>query len=125
MKRKLLISVVDDDASMTRMLCRVITAAGLEVETFSSAEDFLSSSRLNRVSCLILDMNLPGISGGELQRRLSDAGFTIPVIFISAEATDEIRQRVVQAGAVDLLPKPFSIDSLLATVRSVTPQAAI
>ena len=110
---------------MTRMLCRVITAAGLEVETFSSAEDFLSSSRLQRVDCLILDMNLPGISGGELQKRLSEAGFTIPVIFISAEATEEIRQRVVQAGAVDLLPKPFSIDSLLTTVRSVTPQAAI
>jgi FixJ family two-component response regulator len=110
---------------MTRMLCRVITAAGLEVESFSSAEDFLSSSRLNRVSCLILDMNLPGISGGELQRRLRDAGFTIPVIFISAEATEEIRQRVVQAGAVELLSKPFSIDSLLATVRSVTPQTAV
>jgi FixJ family two-component response regulator len=69
-------------------------------------------------------MNLPGISGGELQRRLSEAGFTIPVIFISAEATEEIRQRVVQAGAVELLSKPFSIDSLLSTVRSVTPQAA-
>ena len=109
---------------MTRMLCRVITAAGLEVETSSSPQDFLSSSRLNRVSCLILDMNLPGISGGELQRRLSDAGFTIPVIFISAEATEEKRQRVVQAGAVELLSKPFSIDSLLATVRAVTPQTA-
>lgn len=108
---------------MTRMLCRVITAAGLEVEAFSSAEEFLSSSRLQRVDCLILDMNLPGISGGQLQKRLSEAGFTIPVIFISAEATEEIRQRVIQAGAVGLLSKPFSIDSLLTTVRSVAPQA--
>ena len=107
---------------MTRMLCRVITAAGLEVEAFSSAEEFLSSSRLQRVDCLILDMNLPGISGGQLQKRLSEAGFTIPVIFISAEATEEIRQKVIQAGAIGLLSKPFSIEGLVATIQNLEDQ---
>lgn len=89
-----LISVIDDDPSMSRMLCRAIKAAGLRVDAFGSAEEFLVSEASRASDCLILDMNLPGISGLELQLLLN-----------------------LKAGAVGFLREPFSIESLLATLR--------
>jgi FixJ family two-component response regulator len=114
-----LISVVDDDPSMSRMLARIFTTAGFEVESFASAEAFLDSGRISDSSCLILDVDLPGMNGLELQQKLNESGQTLPIIFISAEATEEIQQRMLNAGALGFFKKPFSIDSLLAKVRSV------
>ena len=104
---------------MSRMLCRVIRAAGFEVVSFGSAEAFLDSHRTPNVACLILDMNLPGISGIELYQQLKDSGLTIPTIFISGKGPEDVQQRALRAGAVGFFRKPFSIDSLLTTVRSV------
>ncbi len=115
-----LISVVDDDYSMLRMLERVLAAEGFEVACFGSAEEFLSSGRGNDSACLILDVDLPGISGLELQQHLNDLGQGIPVtIIISGQGTNETRQRALKAGAAAFFNKPFNIDSLLATVHSV------
>ena len=114
-----LISVVDDDTSMSRMLCRVIRSAGLEVLSFRSAEEFLNSNRTNDVACLILDINLPGISGIDLQQQLKDSGVAIPTIFISGKAPEDFQQNALTAGAVGFFRKPFSIESLLTTVRTV------
>jgi len=113
------ISVIDDDPSMARMLQRVITAAGFDVVSFASAEEFLSSAALADSACLILDVNLPGMSGIDLQQHLHDAGREIPIIFISAQADEIIKQRVLECGALGFFNKPFSIDSLLATVRAL------
>ena len=113
------ISVIDDDPSMARMLQRVITAAGFDVVRFASAEEFLSSAALADSACLILDVNLPGMSGIDLQRHLNDSGREIPIIFISAQADEVIRRRVLEAGAAGFFNKPFSIESLLATVRTL------
>ena len=114
-----LISVVDDDPSMSRMLARIITAAGFDVESFGSAEAFLQCGRIDDSACLILDVDLPGMNGLELQQKLNDAGHTLPIIFISADATEEMQQKMLASGALGFFKKPFSIDSLLAKVRSV------
>ena len=114
-----LISVVDDDPSMSRMLCRVIKAAGLSVDAFGSAEEFLASDASRASVCVILDVNLPGMSGLELQQRLNTSRFELPIIFMSAQADEVMKRRALKAGAVGFLRKPFSIDSLLATLGSI------
>jgi FixJ family two-component response regulator len=114
-----LISVIDDDRSMGRMLARIIGAAGLNVEVFTSAEEFLGSDRLSDSTCLVLDVDLPGISGVELQRQLNDSGRRIPIIFISGQATEQTRERALKAGALGFFDKPFSISSLLTTIQSI------
>jgi FixJ family two-component response regulator len=114
-----LISIVDDDRSMSRMLFRVITAAGFDVVSFGSAEEFLASGTLADSACLILDMNLPGMSGVDLQQHLTDSGQSIPLIFISGQADEAMKRRVLEAGATGFFNKPFSIESLMAAVRSV------
>jgi FixJ family two-component response regulator len=114
-----LISVVDDDRSMGRMLERIITAAGLKVEVFASAEEFLDFERWHESACLVLDVDLPGMSGLDLQARLNDAGLVIPIIFISGQATERARERALTAGAVGFFDKPFSISLLLAAIQSV------
>jgi Response regulator len=114
-----IISVVDDDQSMSRMLCRVLTSAGFTVKSFASAKEFLDSKGISDSTCLILDMNLPGMSGAELQWVLSCRGFDIPIIFISADADEAIQQRVLDCGALAFLDKPFNIDILLDKVRSI------
>jgi FixJ family two-component response regulator len=114
-----LISIIDDDQSMSRMLFRVITAAGFDVLSFGTAEEFLACGTVAYSSCLILDMNLPGMSGADLQRHLADSGEDIPIIFISGQADEAMKKRVLEAGATGFFSKPFSIESLMAAVRSV------
>ena len=103
---------------MSRMLSRALTSAGLDVAWFASAEEFLDSETSKDSACLILDMNLPGMSGAELQQQLIQQGNEIPIIFVSADANDAVQQRVLDAGAVGFLSKPFRLESLLAKVRS-------
>ena len=114
-----IISVVDDDQSMSRMLSRVLTSAGFTVKSFTSAEEFLDSRGFTDSACLILDMNLPGMSGDELQWILNGRGFDLPIIFISADADEAIQKRVLDSGAVAFLDKPFNIDILLDKIRSI------
>ncbi len=101
------------------MLRRILTSAGFEVACFGSAEEFLDSKQSNGSACLILDMNLPGMSGLELQQQLLQKGIDTPAVFISADANEAAQQRVLEAGAVSFLSKPFSIETLLNKVRSV------
>lgn len=119
-----LISVVDDDRSMGRMLARIIEAAGLEVAVFTSAEEFLDSGRFNDSVCLVLDVDLPGMSGLELQQQINNSGQTIPIIFISGQGTEQTKERALKAGAVGFFDKPFSISLLLAAIHSVGTLAA-
>ena len=88
------------------------------VELFRSAEEFLESSRLQEVSCLVLDVRLPGMSGLQLQRHLAERGYRIPIIFITASPDEGIRAHALDAGAVDFLPKPFNATLLLARIES-------
>lgn len=121
MEPKSLISVVDDDRSMTRMLSRVLSSAGFEVAIFHSAEEFLVAAEITETVCLILDVDLPGISGLDLQKQLQESEQNVPILFVSGHATEYTRQEAMSAGAIGLLSKPFNIEDLLNAIRSVEP----
>ncbi len=108
-----LLYVVDDDAAVVRGLARLLRSSGYEVETFGSAQEFLSGDRPDRPSCLILDVKMPGITGLELQEKLSALNLRIPIIFITGQGNISTSVRAMKAGAVDFLEKPFDDTVLL------------
>ena len=109
--------VVDDDASMREALKNLLRSMGLNVETFGSAKEFLSSQRSKTPGCLVLDVRLPGLSGLDLQRQLADANIQIPIIFITAHGDIQMSVRAMKAGAVEFLTKPFRDQDLLDAVQ--------
>lgn len=113
-----LISVVDDDESVRRTTTLLIESFGFRAATFESAETFLRSGHLHDTSCLIVDVQMPGMNGLQLQSHLAAAGCGIPIIFITAYESDDSRRRAMQAGAAAFLGKPFSDEQLLQTIRS-------
>jgi FixJ family two-component response regulator len=117
-QRDWLITIVDDDESVREALQSLIKSVGLRAEVFTSAEDFLASSRWRETACLILDVRMPGMGGLELQRRLTESNYHIPVIFITAHGDEEMRRRALAADAVEFLSKPFCEDALLNAVRA-------
>jgi FixJ family two-component response regulator len=115
--REKLISVVDDDASVLGALESLLTSAGYSVEVFGSAEVFLESGRLAETNCLLLDLRMPGTTGGELFSRIA-ARDSIPIIIITAGTDDDERERLLGEGALAVLTKPFRPAELLLTVSS-------
>ncbi len=114
-----LISVIDDDESVRRTTTLLIESFGFPTAAFESAEHFLRSGHLHDTSCLVLDVQMPGMNGLQLQRHLAATGCGIPIIFISAYESKDSRQRAAQAGAAAFLGKPFSDAQLLQTIRTV------
>jgi FixJ family two-component response regulator len=108
-----LISIVDDDNIVRRAIESLVMSRGSRACTFPSAEAFLQSPLLVETSCLISDVQMPGLSGVQLQDRLSDLGLSIPTIFITAYPDDSVRTRVLGSGAVCFLLKPFEPQSLI------------
>lgn len=104
---------------MSRMLSRVINASAFEVISFGSAEEFLESHAVEESACLILDLNLPGMSGIDLQQSLRSSGHKIPIIFISGNADEATKRGALEAGAAGFFNKPFKIDALLEMVRTL------
>jgi FixJ family two-component response regulator len=115
---KNLISVIDDDESVRRTTKLLIESFGFRAAAFESAENFLSSGRLDDTSCLIVDVQLLGMNGLQLQSQLAAAGCRIPIIFITSYGNEESRRQAMQAGAVAFLGKPFTDEKLLQTIRS-------
>jgi len=113
------VSVVDDDESMRRMLSRGIQAAGFDVAVFNSAEEFLDSGNPSNSGCLVLDVDLPGMNGIELQQRLNESGTGISIIFMSGHADERIKKRALEAGAAGFFSKPLCISTLVATIRTL------
>jgi FixJ family two-component response regulator len=111
-----MISVVDDDDSVRESLQGLIRSLGLDVSTFASAEEFLSTGQFDDTDCLILDVRLPGMNGLELQRELISRDRQIPIVFITAHDDKGGRSQAVRDGAVDYLLKPFSEDALLRAI---------
>src|SRR6266853_2456294 len=114
-----LVSIVDDDVSVRRSTRRLLRCCGLRAEAFASAEDFLQSGRVAETACLLLDVRMPGIDGLELQRRLSETDRIIPIIFLSARASEEEERRALRAGAAEFLRKPVSKEALLRAISAV------
>jgi FixJ family two-component response regulator len=117
-----LISIIDDDESVRRTTTRLIESFGFRVVTFESAERFLSSDQLHDISCLVVDVRMPGMNGLQLQSQLAASGRRIPIIFITAYDDKESRRRAMQAGAVAFLGKPFSDEQLFQWIRSALRQ---
>ena len=103
-----IVSIVDDDMSVRESLKMLFESADYDAEVFASAEEFLYAGHLGESACLVLDVQLPGISGLDLQNRLRADGNDIPVIFITAHPLEHTRQLAMRAGATHFFSKPFS-----------------
>jgi FixJ family two-component response regulator len=114
---KPMVFVVDDDASVREALKSLIRSVGLPVELFDSAQEFLQRKRPDGPSCLIVDVRLPGISGLDFQRKLSEANIPIPIIFITGHGDIPMSVRAMKAGAVEFLAKPFRDQDLLDAIQ--------
>src|SRR6266852_4865001 len=113
-----LISCVDDDLEVRDALAGLLKALGFSTATFSSAESFLATGDLNLTCCLITDVMLRGISGLELQTRLTESGHQIPMIMITAFPEERLRAQAMAAGAVCFLNKPVTRRDLVSCIQS-------
>src|SRR5438128_2676572 len=112
-----IVFVVDDDLSVRRSTERLLRTAGLKVQTFTSAREFLKNPPPEGPACLVLDVRMPGLSGIELQRELTQCGIQIPIIFITAHGDIPMTVRAMKAGAVEFLTKPFRDQDLLDAIQ--------
>lgn len=110
------ISIIDDDASVRMSITRLVRALGYLAHAFPSADEFLKSPHLDDSSCVITDVQMPGISGIALQARLHAQGCPIPIIFITAFPDEKTKTRALDAGAIGFLSKPFDSSELIACV---------
>lgn len=112
------IAIVDDDQSVREALTSLVRSLGYAAMAFECAEDLLKSKRRRSISCLIADVQMSGMTGLELYRRLSQSAKPIPTILITAYPEDGARERALSTGVIGYLSKPFDEDDLLACVRS-------
>ena len=113
--------LVDDDPAVRRALSRVLREEGFAVETFESAEAFLAFGD-RPGGCIVLDVTLPGLDGLELQRKLAEAGESLPIVFVTGYGDIPMSVKAIKAGAMDFLTKPVQAQALLSAVRSAIEQ---
>jgi FixJ family two-component response regulator len=118
-----MISIVDDDEPMREAVKGLMKSLGYRAEATASAEEFLRSPHMRCTSCLIADVQMPGMTGLELYRRLSTSGKPIPTILITAYPDDGVRERALAAGVIGYLSKPFDENDLLTCIRSALTRA--
>ena len=109
--------VIDDDLSMRQAITTLIDTVGLNSQTYGSGQEFLQHLSLDVPSCLVLDVRLPGLSGLNLQRELSERGMSIPIIFITGHGDIPMSVQAMKAGAVEFLTKPFRDQDLLDAIE--------
>jgi FixJ family two-component response regulator len=109
--------IVDDDRSLRQAIHDLVESVGLRAESFASGEDFLRAKRMNRPSCLVLDVRLPQMSGLDFQQRLTETGIQIPIIFITAHGDIPMSVRALKSGALEFLTKPFRDQDLLDAIH--------
>ncbi|QND54807.1 response regulator (plasmid) [Phyllobacterium sp. 628] len=107
------IAIVDDDMSVREATENLVRSYGLSVRTFASAESYLAATAGSRIDCLITDIQMDGIDGVELFQTLRQGGVTTPIIFITAFPDERVRKRVMAAGAIGFLGKPFASQALI------------
>jgi FixJ family two-component response regulator len=119
------IFVVDDDAAVRRSLTRLLRSAGWNAEAFASADDFLERAPITGPGCVLLDVNMPGMTGLELQARMSEAGIPLPVVFLTGKGDIPMSVNAMKHGAVDFLVKPVEENVLFqALEQAIRRQAA-
>ena len=109
--------VVDDDASVRRSTERLVRPLGFAIQAFASAREFLDNARVERPACLVLDVQMPGLSGLDLQRELAHRGIEIPIVFLTGHGDIPMTVRAMKAGAVEFLTKPVKSRDLLTAIR--------
>jgi FixJ family two-component response regulator len=112
------VSIVDDNIPVLRSTLRLLNSSGLQAEAFASAEAFLQSGRVEGTGCLLLDLSMPGMDGLALQRHLVETGQPLPIVFLSARASEEEERQARQAGAAAFLRKPVSKEVLLGAIQA-------
>jgi len=112
-----LVCAVDDDEALIESLDGLLRSAGFAVQTFISPESFLDWSATNRVDCVVLDFAMPGMNGLDLYRELRDRGASVPVIFATAIADDDVWNQLTTSGAVAVFAKPLDAEALLAAIK--------
>jgi FixJ family two-component response regulator len=117
------IAIVDDEESVRKAVARVLHAAGIAARTYASGTEFLESWHFDRPDCLILDLQMPGLSGTEVQRSLRAAGAKFPIIIITAHDSPSLREECISAGANEYLCKPLDIRTLVEAVSRVIASA--
>ena len=118
-----MIAVVDDEESVRKAVVRVLQAAGFAARAFASGTEFLESWHFDRPDCLVLDLQMPGLSGTEVQRSLIMAGASFPIVIITAHDSPNLREECMRAGAIEYLCKPLDIRALVKAVSQVMPTA--
>ena len=114
---KAVIAIVDDDPSVRKGLERLIRSLGWQAESFASAQEFLDGPRTEAPSCLVLDLQLPGLSGLDLQKRMAEAGLETPIIFLTGHGDIPASVKAMKAGAVEFLTKPVDEQDLLNAIQ--------
>ena len=118
-----MVAIIDDDESVRLATASLVRSIGMTTSTFASAEEFLFSPHLCDASCLITDVQMPGMSGVELQAHLLKHGNDVPIIFMTAFPEERIRRQVVAAGAIGFLSKPFDGGAMIACIDKALHQA--
>jgi len=116
-EKNTVVFVIDDDPSVRKSLSRLLRSVGHLVETFSSAEEFLAREHFDGIGCILLDVQMPGLSGMDLQAELSKAETSMPIVFITGHGDIPMSVEAMRKGAVHFLSKPFDDNDLLAAVR--------
>jgi two-component system response regulator FixJ len=111
------IFIVDDDESVCRALNMLLITYGFNVMTFHTAEDFFNVVTKDTLGCLILDLHLPGLDGWGTQRRLNELGSKLPIVMISADKNEGLKERILKTGAAGFLQKPFHDNELMALIN--------
>ena len=109
--------IVDDDRGMRQAIHDLVESVGLRAESFATGEEFLGARQIGRPSCLVLDVRLPQMSGLDFQRRLTETGMQIPIIFVTAHGDIPMSVRALKSGAVEFLTKPFRDQDLLDAIQ--------
>jgi FixJ family two-component response regulator len=116
-ERDAVIAIVDDDPSVREGVESLIRSSGWRAKTFASAQEFLARPRTEAPNCLILDLQLPGLTGLDLQKQMADVGLEIPIVFLTGHGNIPASVRAMKAGAVEFLTKPFDDEELLHAIQ--------
>ena len=112
-----IIAIVDDDASVRKGLERLIRSVGWRTESFASAQEFLASARVDAPTCIVLDLQLPGLSGLELQKQMTETGIETPIVFLTGHGNIPASVKAMKAGAIEFLTKPVDEQDLLNAIQ--------
>jgi FixJ family two-component response regulator len=112
------IAIVDDDAGVRQAATNLFRSMGFQARSFASAEEFLGCGAVDNASCLVLDVQMPGMGGLSLQRHLTASGRHIPIVFVTGYPDDGVRTKAMQSGAVCFLTKPFEEEALIDGLRT-------